>query len=154
MAQLSPFRRFLALALSSVAVVAVGLAGPLALAQAPTSVTVSATLHEVRAVALSDGKAGIDVVVQVRLEGWTQPSFPQVSGRLAAFTPGGERVLEPIEVEVVEPVSASEAVVRLRFERIEESPFMTAFVGLPADAEAGYDEVWTGVIFAASDIEG
>jgi len=151
---LSPVRRFLALALSSVFVVAMGVVGPLAFAQAPASVMVSATLDEVRAVALPDGKAGIDVVVQVRLDGWTQDAFPPLSGRLVAFTSSGERVLEPVEVEVLEPVSASEAVVRLRFERIEDSPFLTAFVGLPADAEAGHEEVWTGVMFAASDIEG
>jgi len=130
-----------------------GVVGPLALAQSPASVMVRATLDGVRAVDLPDGKAGIDVVVQVQLEGWTQGAFPQVSGRLVAFTSSGEQMLEPIEVEVVEPLSASEAVVRLRFERVE-APFMTAFVGLPANEEAGYEEVWTGVMIAASDIKG
>ena len=154
MAVMRPVHRVLVFVLGLVLVAAWSLAAA-AQEQAPAAAApiVSATLQEVRAVTLQDGKAGVDVTLEVRLDGWTEAAFPALSGKLAAFTPAGERVLDPVEVAVVEQRSPSEAVVRLRFERVQEAPYMTAFVGLPASQEAGRAEVWTGVVFSQADIQ-
>lgn len=122
-------------------------------AQSPESpVGLSVALQEVRAVTLADGKAGLDVMVRVTLTGWGEAAFPELSGRLVAFTPVGERSFTPVEVALVETRSPSEAVVRLRFVRPASAPYMVAFVGLPASERAGRPETWTGVVFTEADI--
>ena len=115
-------------------------------------VTVSAALEEVRAITYGDNKAGLDVVVRVTLENWSEAAFPQLDGRLVAFTSGGERSFSAVEVSVVEQVSPSEAVVRLRFERPESAPYLVAFVGVPKSDETGRPEAWTGVMFTEAEI--
>lgn len=154
MPSVSRYVAFVASAVALVAVLAWGVAAQEGepAQGADAQVVLSAVLQEVQAVTLGDGKAGLDVVLSVTLTGWSTAAFPELNGRLVAFTSSGERSFTPVEVAVVEQRSPSEAVVRLRFERPAAAPYMTAFVGLPASEQAGRPETWTGVVFTEAEI--